>query len=146
MYPHTYPFLAPQPGADVLRIRIMFLHSPKRPRDDCLANGFRCRRCLVLIQIESQLSNSRKSTRVVRPLHDGPAADRVVRLRGRCADPSGRIIRSQDRMQSRYLLHSDQSGLVIKDKSPKPLLTVQDTDSTGKQQRKTFQSSCINAH
>ena len=42
MYPHTYPFLAPQPGgADVLRIRIMFLHSPKRPRDDCLANDFR---------------------------------------------------------------------------------------------------------
>ena len=60
MYPHTYPLLAPQPGgADVLRIRIMFLHSPKRPRDDCLANDFRLPRCLVFIQIESQLSNLR---------------------------------------------------------------------------------------
>ena len=48
MYPHTYPLLAPQPGgADVLRIRIMFLHSPKRPRDDCLANDFRLPRCLA---------------------------------------------------------------------------------------------------
>ena len=90
---HVYPFLAP--ASHCLEALTYYVYAlcfcTRQNARETIAwpmiSGAMILPC-VIIQIESQLSNSRKSTRVVRPLHDGPAADRVVRLRGRCADPS----------------------------------------------------------